>query len=123
MTLSFKSLYSLENERKSNCDYPEYTFDPVHDVPFCWGSPIDGVPFIVPTMWETLERLRTRWSSIDVVEVNRIHYQQWNDTCLAQNPILVARFKDDPDAAFHFKLWVETPPVGYLEMLRESLSA
>ena len=54
-------------------------------------------------------------------EVNRIHYQDWNDTCLAQNPVLIARFKDDEAAAFHFKLWVETPPNGIMLMLRGSM--
>lgn len=123
MTLAYQSLYDMLNTRRSWCDLPEYVFEPKTDVPFAWGSNIDDTPFIIDTFHDVLANLRIRWSNIDVFEVNRIHYQSWNDTCLAQNPVLIARFKDDPDAAFHFKLWVTSPSNEIMLMLRESMSA
>lgn len=121
MTLAYQSLFDMMNTRRSICDLPEYVFDPAFDVPFVWGSDIDGTPFVIGTLDDVLSNLRTRWSHIDVFEVARIHYQSWNDTCLAQNRVLIARFKDDPAAAFHFKLWVKTPSHEIMEMLRESM--
>lgn len=123
MTLAYQSLYEMQNMRRSWCDLPEYVFEPKTDVPFTWGSDIDGTPFTIYTLDDVLVNLRTRWRNIDVFEVNRILYQSWNDTCLAQNPVLIARFKDDPDAAFHFKLWVQSPSNEVMLMLRESMSA
>ncbi len=123
MTLAYRSFTALMESRASWCDLPEYVFDPTTDVPFMWGTPIEGIPFTIPNLQDVLHILQTRWRTIDVFEINSIHYQPWNDTCLARNPVLIARFKDDPESAFHFKLWVPTPSHEIMAMLRESMNA